>query len=815
MSAAKVSPEDLKGTAVPPEQRKVIGTSIKRVEDPKLLRGRGRYIDDVVLDGMLHAVVLRSPHPHARIVSIDAERARRAPGVVAVMTGVEAASYIAPIPEAGPHPDKHVWRVLAADKVRYVGEGVAVVVAENRYLAEDARELIDVTYELLEPIVDPLAAAEDASNLVHDLLETNVALEHTFAFGNPDEVFAEADLVVKDRLRWRRSAGTPLDTSGAVAEYDEGTGELTIHSNSLSGTTGHFALAAALGIPGNKFDMKPYYAGGSFGAKQLCWRAALTAAMMAKYTGRPVKYVEDRLDHTFNGDQVGSDRYYEVELAVMRTGELKGLKIDVVDDYGAYIQFGVASHGNAMAQPTGPYRMRALKYHVRAVLTNKTQQGAYRGFGTDAGNWVLERMVDKAAAELGMDPTEMRRMNFIQPDEFPYRAPGGNMYDSGNYEPVLDHALRLLDYDGWREKQAQMRAAGRHVGIGVATCNERSVYGPTEFWFWSDKVLDGPTSSPEGVRLSIDAQASFTVTLFSKPFEGNSPDTVASMLVAEEFDIDPHHVAVQHHGSRGGLPAAGPGGSRLTVMLAGAVQGASKVLKDKMRLIAAHRLAVKKDDLEWVDGGFQLVDLPETRLSLAQLAEIAHFYKIDLPEGMESALDASFVYDHPFLTKPAADRSDLGIFYPCVGHACHLAVVEADPETGQVTILDYAAVHDSGVLVNPRSYDGQIVGGTAQGIATTLSEEFAFDDAGQPLTTTFWDYLMPTAMDVPEMRIGHEETPSPITANGVKGGGEAGRLMAPSALSSAIDDALREYGVRVLDLPATPERITNMIEQGE
>lgn len=796
--------------------RKWIGKSIKRLEDPKLLRGLGQYIDDLAFLGMLHAAVVRSTQTHARIVDIDTTAALALPGVVAVLTGSEAARLFGPLPDSGPAPDKHTWRVLAAEKVRYHGEGVAVVVADSRYIAEDACALVDVTYEPLEPILDPFRSMAEDNNLVHDALGTNLAYERTWTFGEVEQDFAEADLVVKDRLRWRRQTGMPLDTSAAIGIYNPGTGELDVHVNSGGWTWYAPYIAAILGIDSTKFNMIPHIAGGAFGAKQNNWRAIITASMMSKYTGRPVKYVEDRQDHTFNGDYHGSDRYYDVELALTRDGIMTSFKIDVVDDYGAYLQFGIGTHGNALAQPTGPYTIRSLEYKVRAVLTNKSQQGAYRGFGAEAGNWALERMVDKAAWELGMDPAEMRRKNFIPADAFPYYCPTGNMYDSGNYQRVLDHALRRFGYDEWRERQQRMRAEGRHVGIGLVTCNERSVYGTTQFWF----VFDDPspdamvTSTPESVRLNINLTGNFTVTLFSKPFEGNSPDTMAAMLVAEEFDVDPHDVAIMHAGTKGGLPAAGPGGSRLTVMLSGAIAGASQKIKNKMRLIAANDLEVDPDELEWTDGGFGVPGVPDARRTIADIVTLAYLFNASLPEGMESGMDESFTYDHPHLTMPKPDRSDLGVWYPCSGHACHVVALEVDVETGGVTILDYTAVHDSGTLVNPRSYDGQIIGGTAQGLSTALTEELSFDEDGVPLASTFWDYLMPLALDVPEINIGHEETPSPLTVNGVKGGGEAGRLVAPGVISQAIDDALRDFGARVRDLPATPPRILTMVREG-
>jgi CO/xanthine dehydrogenase Mo-binding subunit len=804
---------DISADAHAKSPHKWIGQSIRRVEDPKFLRGLGTYVDDLAFPGMLHVAVLRSLLPHARLVSIDTDAARRLPGVVAVLTGAEAAELLNPLPDAGPSPDKHVFRVLAVDKVRYVGEGVALVAAESRYVAEDARDLIEVEYEPLDPIVDPLIAANDASNLVHEELGTNIAYERTFTFGDVDKDFADADVIIRDRLHWRRGAAQPLDNAGGVALYDAGTGELTIHCNSISMSWFSFLLANTLKVPSNKLNLVPYASGGSFGARFSCWRALTTAGVMAKVTGRPVKYFEDRLDHVTNGDHHASDRYYDVELAVTRDGIFKSLKTDVIDDYGAYCHFGVGTHGNSMAQVTGAYRIGSTEYRLRAVLTNKTQQGAYRGFGAEVSNWAIERLVEKAARELEIDPAEIRRRNFIPPDEFPYYIPTGNMYDSGNYERVLDHALELFDYEGWRRRQAELRAAGRLVGIGVTCCQERSVYSATEFWFWFDEPAAEMTSTPEGVTLHLDTLGNVTVTLYSTPFWGNSSDTMAAMLIAEELDVDPASVAVKYHGTQGGLPAAGPGGSRLTVMYAGAIKGAAGKIKDKARLIAAHMLEADPEDLEWVDSGFQVVGDPTSRKSISEIATHAYLFATELPEGVESGLEASHVYDHPFTTMPKKDRTDLGVFYPCMGHACHLAAVEIDPETGAVEVLDYAAVHDAGTMVNPRSLEGQIIGGTAQGIATALLEELVFDADGQPLSTTFMDFLMPTSMEVPEVAIGHEETPSPITVHGIKGGGEAGRMMAPSAISAAIDDALVAYGIHVTELPATPERIVRWMSE--
>jgi CO/xanthine dehydrogenase Mo-binding subunit len=557
----------------------------------------------------------------------------------------------------------------------------------------------------------------------------------------------------------------------------------------------------------NKFDVHQVPAGGSFGSKLFVTKPTVIAGMCSRALGRPVAYLEDRVDNMSNCDHHGSDRVYDVELAVMRDGTMRSIKIDTIDDYGAYIQFGVGHHGNALAQVTGPYTIRSVQYRVRAALTNKNQQGAYRGFGSEVNNWMLEQMVDKAAREIGMDPVEIRRKNFIPTDAFPYFIPSGNVYDSGNYAAVLDQTLELADYDHWRTEQARLREEGRYVGIGVISAQERSVFSATEFWFWFDDPAAPVTSSPESVTLGVDATGTITATLYSCAFWGNSPETMVAQLVAEEFDCDPHSVSIIYHGTSGGLPATGPGGSRTTVMLAGAVEGASAKIKAKARRAAAHLMEVDPEDLEWVEGGFQVRGVPDQRKGLDEIAAMLHMFKHSFPEDLESGLEESKVFDHPYTTMPAADRSDLGVFYPFMGNACHVPVVEVDVRTGRVSILAYAAVHDCGTLVNPRSLSGHIIGGTAQGIGTALYEEFVYDEQGQLTTGSFLDYSIPTAMEVPELRIGHVETPSPYTPHGIKGGGEGGRMMAPAAINAAVNDALAPLGVRVTELPMTPDRL--------
>jgi CO/xanthine dehydrogenase Mo-binding subunit len=496
---------------------------------------------------------------------------------------------------------------------------------------------------------------------------------------------------------------------------------------------------------------------------------------------------------------------------------MTGLKCRVLDDYGAYFQFGVGHHGNALSQITGPYRVSSVRLDLTAVFTNKCQQGAYRGFGSDVGNFVLERMVDAAVAELGDDPVEFRRRNFIRPEQFPYLIPTGNMYDSGDYGAVLDKALGLLDYAAWRKRQEEARRRGRYIGIGVATCQERSVFSATEFWMLNEEPGFALSSSPESVTLKMDATGKVYVAL-QAPFWGNSPETVATQVVAEQLQIDPQDVIVTYSDSDHGLNGTGPGGSRFTVMLAGAVVGASQQLKEKLIRVAADMMEADTGDLELRDGKVGVKGVPGMEKSFAEVALHVHYFRLSMPDDARfaSGLDAAHVYDHPVTTLPSADRKNLGIFYPIMGHMCHLPVVEVDIETGQVKFLAYVAVHDCGTLVNPMTLAGHVRGGVAQGIGTAVYEQYHYDRNGQLLTASFMDYLVPTLHELPEeIVVGHVETPSPFTEYGIKGGGEGGRMGAPPAVASAIEDALKPLGVRIDALPLTPRHLRTLIREAE
>jgi CO/xanthine dehydrogenase Mo-binding subunit len=786
-----------------------VGKSVPRKEDPKLLTGRAQYVGDVTVTGMLHGAVLRSPHANARIRSIDTSRAKALPGVVAVLTGADAAELIEPMTAfcAEPVPQ----HAIAVERVRFPGEAVAAVAATSRYIAEDACALIDVDYEVLPAIVDPVAAMDASAPLVHDTLDSNVVFQRTIDFGEVGADFARADHVIRRTARWHRMGAQPMETAGTVASWDPFAQSMTLWSNTNFYNFLPWTFANMLRVPSNRLKVIPCTVGGSFGSKHLINKVIAIAGVLTKATGRPVKFMEDRVDNLAANDNVGPDRLYDAALAVTGDGEFLSLKLEIVDDYGAYFQFAHGQHGNALSQPTGPYRIGSLSYGISCVLTNKVQQGFFRGAGADPGNLILERLVDATADELGIERAEIRRRNFIQPEQFPYKVPTGNTYDSGDYEGVLDRALALADVDGWRAEQEKARAEGRYIGIGLASCQERSGYNATEWWFLYDAPPLPATSTPESVKIDVSAFGQVRVEL-GCPLWGNSPETVVSQVVAEEFGIDPSDVAVTYSDSSSGAISAGPGGSRLTIMLSGAVRGASRTIKDKMVRIAAHSMEADPADVELVDGQLRPKGSPSKAMSMGDVAMLAHLFKETNPEGEDSGLVTTFTYDHPFVSLPSEDRKDMGAFYPFVSHACHIPVVEVDVETGVVKILKYYAVNDCGTLMNPRLVEGQVMGGIVQGIGAALMEEYRYDeDDGSLQTGTLREYLLPSMHEAPEIIIEHQETPSPFSEYGVKGAGEGGRLVAPTAIASAIDDALKPLGVTVNELPMTPERVVAAI----
>ncbi|MFB9163519.1 xanthine dehydrogenase family protein molybdopterin-binding subunit [Arthrobacter psychrochitiniphilus] len=789
------------------------GQPRETIESARHVRGGGKFVADLQLPGMLHVALLRSPKAHARIVEIDVRQARSLLGVHAILTGADvqkSTSSIYTMAQMHKPPLDIPLHALATDKVRHVGEPVVAVAARTRAIAEDAVRLIRVKYEDLPPVADADAALASGAPLVHENIAGNLIMHRQHDFGDAESVFKNADHVVRRKLRWPRQTGAALETFGCVAQWQPGVDELTFWSNHQSNVL-LWTLGPTLGLPPHRIKGIACDIGGAFGAKFWQPRAMVICALFSRLTTRPVRYVEGRVENLVGGDNHGEDRTYDAELALDSSGKMLGLRFSVVEDYGSAFILGPINNAEPLAQATGPYDIAAFAFDFTAVLSNKVPQAAYRGFGGAAHNFMLERLVDAAAVELGLSAVAIRELNLLQPEQFPYRTATGNIYDSGDYPTALHRAVKESSYDLWRERQARAREVKdptRAIGIGLVSCQERSVQSGTALWLMFDQEPGRNTTAAESASVRIDSQGSVRVALHS-PSLGTPTETIAATVVAEELGVPADSVSVSRLDTSMAGPAMGPSASRMTVMLSGAVAGAVREVIEKMRPLAAHLLEANPEDLMWDPSRacFTIVGVPESSATLAAIAHLANGHALRLPAGCRSGLESTYTYDHPMSSMPHADGSDWGNYAPIVGHTVHVPVVEVDLQTGAVTFLDYFVMHDCGTVVNPDAVRGQVVGATVQGIATALTEELAFDEQARPQNTDFRSYFLPTFLDVPAIRLGHMETPSPFTYRGVKGIGEGGRMAAPAAVVSAIEDALSPYGVRINEVPVTPEKI--------
>jgi CO/xanthine dehydrogenase Mo-binding subunit/aerobic-type carbon monoxide dehydrogenase small subunit (CoxS/CutS family) len=771
-------------------------------EDRRFVAGRGRYVADITLPGTLHVGLVASPFAHASIACVDTAAAVEVEGVVAVLTGAQLAKETEPLRQYLDLPDVH-WRPLAVDEVRYAGEWVAAVVATSRAVAEDAADLVEVDYDPLPVVLDPEEAVLPGSPLVHSAHSTNVLTHREFSWGDVAGAFAAADQVARTRVRWHRSSTVPLETFGVLASWD-GTRDLLDVWASVQMPQFPDQIAAALRIPGNQvrvhFDVD---VGGSYGVKRGIKHAVL-AGYLSRMLARPVKLIEDRAENMHGGDFHGPDRIFDMELAVTADGIFTGIRIAVLDDEGAYPGRSPLQLAKPIGAIVGPYRIPVAAYTATAVATNKTGQVAVRGFGQAPTNYAIESVVDEAARLLGMDRLEIRRINFIQPGEFPYRIPSGTEYDSGDYPEVLAKAVGLADLPALERRRDQARAEGQLAGIGVATCLEPGG-GNAIFENLMNRGND-KTTFPEACRLRVDGGGAVTV-IVSLSSAGQSHDTMVATLAGEELDRDPDTIAVLRADSLTGMPSQSPVGSRMTIVLGAAIRGAAGELKAKMLAIAAHNLGADVADLEYSGAGVALRGRPTPRLSWAEIAAIAHRKQHLMPPGMQPGLEVVYVAHTPRSGTLAADDGTVQL-YPCYSFETHLVLAVIDPGTGAVDLERYYLAHDCGTVINPDVVRGMVFGGTAHGIGAALYERFAFSEEGQPLTQSFMDYLLPSAHEVPDITDTEHCTPSPFTTLGQKGAGESGYMGAPAAVSGAVNDALRAVGAPpVRALPITPADI--------
>jgi len=778
-------------------------------EDRRFLAGSGRFVADIALPDMLHVALVASPYPFARIHGVDAKAALALPGVRAVVTGADLAAATDPM-MSGLDAPKLKRYPLAHGMTRYVGEWVAAVIAESRALAEDAAELVEVDYEPLKPVIDPEAAIRPDAPVVHPDHGSNVLFRHKWIWGPVAEDFSAADDRIKLRARWHRSSTVPIETFGVVAQWNPASQLLDIWA-SIQMPKYPDQLARALRMPGNAvrvhFDVD---VGGSYGVKRGL-KHSILVGYLARRLGVPVRLMEDRLENMRGGDAQGPDRIFDIEAAFTKDGIVRSLKIRALDDCGAHAGRAPLQLGKPVGAICGPYRVNSVEYEAISVTTNKTPQEAVRGFGQSPTNFALETTIDRIAARLGMDRIALRRANLIRAEEFPYTIPSGSTYDSGDYHAVLEKALAAADYPALVKRRDAARAAGKLAGIGIACCLEPSGGNSAFEPLFNPK--NETTTWMEGCSIKVDLYGAIVVTMNTSS-SGQGHETLASTVVGEILERDPDTIRVVRADSLGALPSNSPVGSRMAIMLGGAAAGAAKKLKAAIIAIGAHKLGAAPEGVDYAEGVVRLRRDPAQKLSWEGIAEIAHRKFHELPPGMEPGLQAMHVLEVPTGgTLPSADgRVQM---YPCYAFETHVVYAEIDRITGQVALGPYLVGHDCGVMINPDIVHGMTYGGVAHGIGAALYERFRYDEEGQFLSGTFMDYLLPSAHEVPDIKVVDHCTPSPLTAFGQKGSGEAGYLGAPAAISCAVNDALAPLGLEVAELPMTPALLSDLIAAGK
>ncbi len=785
-----------------------VGARHPRKEDAALLAGEARFIDDMEpVPGIRHAAILRSGHAHARIASVEAARARAAPGVVGVVTGREVAEATGPIPSAVRVPIE--FRPAAVDKVRYVGEPVAVVVAEDRYAAEDAMELVDVVYEPLPAVVDPERALDGDAALLHEAVGSNLVHRRSFRYGDPDAAFARADRVVRLDWRYPRYSSTPMETCGAIAQFERRPDRYTIWSNFQGPFILHALMTGALGVPGNRLRLiTAPHSGGSFGIKQAMFPCMILLAACSRLLGCPVKWIEDRLEH-LAGSSSAADRRDSVEAAFAADGELLGLRFDNLVNAGAYVRAPEpASVYRMHAASNGCYRVRDIAVENRLAVTNTTPVGLNRGYGGPQFYYALERVMEAGARELGIDPAEIRRRNFVAPEEFPYEAPAGAVYDAGDYGAGLDRALELAGYEALKAERARVRGEGRLYGIGMAAGVEPSgsnMAYVTLAQTAEERARAGGRSGGLGTAtVSVDPSGSVTARTVSTP-AGQGHQTVAAQIVADALGLHPDDIDVvtEMDTLTGAWSlASGNYANRFSSVVTDALAESAERVARKVRLIAAETLEVAPEDVELANGEARVVGVPGRALPFRRVAARTHWHPAGLPDGAGPGLFETSIVNPASLGAPDdADRVASAVTFGCV---FDLAAVEIDPATGRLEIRKYVTVHDVGTVLNGIVVEGQIHGGFAHGLGGALLEELVHDADGNPLTGTFADYLCITAPEMPEVSVGHVTTPSPRTRLGAKGMGDGSSMLAPTAVANAAADALGRFDV---ELPLTPARL--------
>ncbi|MFL5663854.1 MAG: xanthine dehydrogenase family protein molybdopterin-binding subunit [Ktedonobacteraceae bacterium] len=771
----------------------MVGSPIKRREDPRLITGQATYVDDIKIPGMLHMAVLRSPYGHARITSIDTSAARQHPGVVAVYTAEDLKGVVGNVAIAVPlgkiAEGMGNRGALADGKVRFYGDPVAVVIADDRYTARDARDLIEIDYEPLPAAIDVEKAMQPDAPILYEEFGTNVAFSMHPPTDEIDKVFAQTQadggIIAKTRLVNQRLAPVSMETRGVVAEYRKAGKNLTVWSSSQIPHLLRNILAALVGLPQHQVRVIVPEVGGGFGSKLNIYPEEMVAAFASMKTGHAVKWIEDRSEN-LAATIHGRDQVDYVEVAATKEGKITGLKVYGISDLGSYCQIFTDVIMIAFGFPVscGAYDIPVVHLSADVVFTNKAPTDAYRGAGRPEATYVAERAVDLVAHELGKDPAEVRKLNFIKPEQFPYKSAAGAVYDTGNYLGALDKALEIVDYQNLRAEQTRKRAEGKLMGIGLSSYIEICGFGPKG---------SAPVGLYESARVRVEQSGTVMVYTGSSP-HGQGEETTFAQIVAEEFGIPVENVMIMHGDTDSTPEGRGTYGSRTTAVGGSAVFNAVQRLKEKMKLIASHMLEASPSDVTLEDGSFSVAGSPQKSVAFADVAATANLSNTLAP-GIEPGLETTVFFEPDACVFP---------------FGTHICVVEVDKETGEAEIKRFVAVDDCGRQLNPMLVQGQVHGGIAQGVGQALVEGVEYSEDGQLLTATLMDYAMPIASELPHFELDHTVTLTTVNPLGVKGVGEAGTIGSTPAVAAAIADAL---GVAHIDMPYKPEKLWKIIQQ--
>jgi carbon-monoxide dehydrogenase large subunit len=778
------------------EKGGIVGQRVKRLEDPRLITGKGTFVDDLKLPGLLYIQIIRSTEAHAHIRKIDTSRAAAANGVRLVLTGAEINHEIRPLPVRWDTPGLRCreYPIMADDRVRYMGQPIALVVADDPSLAEDAAAQIEVAYESLQPVVDVEEAFASGAPLLYEEWGTNETCDPVrMGQGDSAAAFAEADLVINARLYSHRYSGFPLEPRGCIAVPQPVEQLLTVYSSTQAPNQVRTAIAGCLGVGENSIRVQAWDVGGGFGVKDQVYPEEVMVSYVARKLAKPVKWIEGRSESFFASTHAREQVHY-AELAVTHDGSVLAIKDTILSDAGAHHESrGALPSMLTASMLPGPYTIRAAEIVVHPVVTNKVPSGAYRGFGMTQATFVMERLLDMAAAELGMDPADIRRKNLLPPERLPaFVTATGTQYDSGDYPEAFERALHLLGYEQERKRQAELRTQGRYLGIGLAPFVESTGFGPSRFQAQIGFLIP----SHETARVVMDMSGKVTVHTGIMPI-GQGAQTALSQIAADSLGVPLADVRVLY-GDTDSCPYSGLASvaSRGTAVGGAAIWRACEPILEKLKRIAGNRLEARPDDIEIRAGRVTVSGVPGKTLPLSEIARAAYFGGPDLPEGEKPGLSNEEVYDPP------------AVAFAYGSHAC---LVEVDPETGFVEVVKYAVCHDCGTMVNSALVEAQVHGGVVQGLGAALMEELPYNGRGQLLATNFNDYHLPRAAGVPHILIDHLETPAPHIPGGFKGAGEGGLIPSPAAIANAVADALRPFGVMVTSTPLTPMRVWDLL----